>query len=299
MTEHSFLPFSRPSIDAAEIDAVIDVLRSGWITTGSKSQLLEQKFCDMFGSRHAIAVCSATGGMHVALLALGISPGDEVITPSQTWVSTANLIVLLGATPVFVDVDRDTLMVGADAIENAITARTKAIIPVHYAGAPADMDPIHAVAQRHGIPVIEDAAHAIGTRYRKRWIGEQGTAIFSFHAIKNITSAEGGMVVTDDAALAQRLRRLKFHGLDVDAFDRLSPGRRPQADVVEPGFKYNLSDMNAVIALTQLERLSSINERRSILARTYRDRLGGLPPSGRFWPSAAVSPCTPCLCWRG
>ncbi len=163
--------------------------------------------------------------MHITLLALGIGPGDEVITPSQTWVSTINMIVLLGAEPVMVDVDRDTLMVNAAAIEAAITPNTKAIIPVHYAGAPCDLDALRQISQRHGIPLIEDAAHAVGTRYRDQWIGEQGTAIFSFHAIKNITCAEGGLVATDDDELAARVRRLKFHGLGVDAFDRQIQGR--------------------------------------------------------------------------
>lgn len=275
--DSSFLPFSRPSIGEEEIQAVNQVLRSGWITTGPKNQALEQRFAESIGCRHAIALASATGGMHLALLALGIGPGDEVITPSQTWVSTANMISLLGATPVFVDVDRDTLMTDAQRIEAAITPRTRAIIPVHYAGAAADMDPINALAQRHGIPVIEDAAHAAGTRYRGRPVGSRGTAIFSFHAIKNMTCAEGGMFVTDDDALADRVRMLKFHGLGVDAYDRLTHGRKPQAQVIEPGFKYNLTDINAAIALVQLERLEAINVRRAELAAAYHERLADLP----------------------
>nr|WP_294977494.1 UDP-4-amino-4-deoxy-L-arabinose aminotransferase [uncultured Pseudomonas sp.] len=273
----NFLPFSRPGIGNEEIRAVNEVLRSGWITTGPKNQELEQRFAQSIGCRHAVALASATGGMHLALLALGIGPGDEVITPSQTWVSTANMICLLGATPVFVDVDRDTLMTDAARIEAAITPRTRAIIPVHYAGAAADMDPINALAQRHGIAVIEDAAHAAGTRYRGRPIGQSGTAIFSFHAIKNMTCAEGGMFVTDDDALADRVRMLKFHGLGVDAYDRLTHGRKPQAQVIEPGFKYNLTDINAAIALVQLDRLAAINARRAELAAAYRERLAGLP----------------------
>ncbi|WP_370600761.1 UDP-4-amino-4-deoxy-L-arabinose aminotransferase [Pseudomonas nitroreducens] len=273
----NFLPFSRPSIGDEEIRAVNEVLRSGWITTGPRNQELEQRFAQSIGCKHAVALASATGGMHIALLALGIGPGDEVITPSQTWVSTANMICLLGATPVFVDVDRDTLMTDAARIEAAITPRTRAIIPVHYAGAAADMDPINALAQRHGIAVIEDAAHAAGTRYRGRPVGQTGTAIFSFHAIKNMTCAEGAMFVTDDDALADRVRMLKFHGLGVDAYDRLTHGRKPQAQVIEPGFKYNLSDINAAIALVQLGRLEAINARRAELAAAYQERLAGLP----------------------
>ncbi|QRY81488.1 UDP-4-amino-4-deoxy-L-arabinose aminotransferase [Pseudomonas sp. PDNC002] len=275
--ETSFLPFSRPSIGEEEIQAVNDVLRSGWITTGPKNQELEQRFAQSIGCRHAIALSSATGGMHLALLALGIGPGDEVITPSQTWVSTANMICLLGATPVFVDVDRDTLMTDAARIEAAITPRTRAIIPVHYAGAACDMDPINELARRHGIAVIEDAAHAAGTFYRGRPVGSRGTAIFSFHAIKNLTCAEGAMFVTDDEALANRVRTLKFHGLGVDAYDRLTHGRKPQAQVVEPGFKYNLTDINAAIALVQLPKLEAINARRAELAAGYAERLAKLP----------------------
>ena len=273
----AFLPFSRPSIGDEEIAAVEQVLRSGWITTGPKNQQLEEHFANYVGCRHAVALSSATGGMHITLLALGIGPGDEVITPSQTWVSTANMICLLGATPVFVDVDRDTLMSDLANIEAAITPRTKAIIPVHYAGAAFDLDPLYALADQHGIAVIEDAAHAVGTFYKGRHVGAQGTAIFSFHAIKNMTCAEGAMFVSDDEALATRVRMLKFHGLGVDAYDRLTHGRKPQAQVIEPGFKYNLADINAAIALVQLERLDAINAKRTELAQTYLQRLEGLP----------------------
>lgn len=273
----NFLPFSRPSMGEEEIEAVGQVLRSGWITTGPQTHQLEQDFSAAFGCKHAIAVSSATGGMHVTLMALGIGPGDEVITPSQTWVSTLNMIVLLGAEPVMIDVDPDTLMVSAEAIAAAITPKTKAIIPVHYAGAPLDLDAVYAVANQHGIAVIEDAAHAVGTRYRDQWVGAQGTAIFSFHAIKNMTCAEGGLVATDDDELAAKVRALKFHGLAVDAFDRQVQGRKPQAEVVEPGFKYNLSDIHASIAVVQLKRLSEMNARRAELAQRYLDKLQGSP----------------------
>ena len=273
----SFLPFSRPAIGDEEIAAVTQVLKSGWITTGPKNQELEQLFCQTFGCKHAIAVSSATAGMHVTLMALNIGPGDEVITPSQTWVSTINLITLLGATPVFVDVDRDTLMTDATRIAKAITPRTKAIIPVHYAGAPADLDPIYALAAQHQIAVVEDAAHAVGTRYRDRWIGAQGTAIFSFHAIKNVTCAEGGLVTTDDDDFAAKVRMLKFHGLGVDAFDRQMQGRKPQAEVITPGYKYNLADINAAIAVVQLHRLPELNARRAVLVARYRELLADTP----------------------
>lgn len=271
------IPFCRPAIGEAEIAAVTEVLRSGWITTGAKCQALEQAFCDTLGCQHAIAVCSATAGMHLTLHALNLKPGDEVITPSQTWVSTVNLIMLMGATPVFVDVDRETLMVSADTIEAAITPRTRAVVPVHYAGAPLDMNPIRAVADKHDIALIEDAAHALGTRYGEERVGARGTAIFSLQAIKNITSAEGGVIVTDDDGLAEQLRMLKFHGLGVDSYDRQTLGRKPQAEVITPGFKYNLPDMSAVIALTQWPHLEEINAARRERAAWYEELLAGLP----------------------
>lgn len=272
-----FLPFSRPAMGPEEINAVSEVLQSGWITTGPKNQALEQAFCELTGNKHAIAVSSATAGMHVALMALGIGAGDEVITPSLTWVSTLNMIVLLGGEPVMIDVDRDTLMVTAQAIEAAITPRTRAIIPVHYAGAPVDIDAIRAVGERHGIPVIEDAAHAAGTHYKGKHVGDKGTAIFSFHAIKNMTCAEGGLIVTDDEQLANKMRSLKFHGLGVDAFDRQTLGRAPQAEVISPGYKYNLADINAAIALVQLKKLEQNNARRTEIAERYLSELVNMP----------------------
>ncbi|MCL2160033.1 MAG: aminotransferase class I/II-fold pyridoxal phosphate-dependent enzyme, partial [Oscillospiraceae bacterium] len=252
---NDFLPFSRPAMSDDEIAAVEKVLRSGWITTGPQNQKLEEDFCKFIGCRHAVAVASATGGMHVTLMALGIGPGDEVITPSLTWVSTINIITLLGATPVMVDVDRETLMVTPQEVEAAITGRTRAIIPVHYAGAPADLAGLRAVAAKYRLPLIEDSAHALGARYNGELVGSRGASIFSFHAIKNVTCAEGGMIATDNDALAERVRRLKFHGLGVDAFDRETHGRKPQAEVLEPGYKYNLSDVHAAIAVAQLARI--------------------------------------------
>lgn len=273
----AFLPFSRPSLGEDELAAVKAVFESGWITTGPQNAALEQAFCQLTGNQHAVAVCSATAGMHVTLMALGIKPGDEVITPSQTWVSTINIITLMGATPVMIDIDRDTLMVTAEQVEAAITPRTRAIIPVHYAGAPADIDAIRAVGEKHGITIIDDAAHALGTLYKGNQVGQRGTAIFSLHAIKNITCAEGGVVVTDDAALADRIRSMKFHGLGVDAYDRHTHGRRPQAEVITPGFKYNLPDISAAIALVQLQKLAAINTRRREIAQRYLTELADTP----------------------
>lgn len=271
-----FLPFCKPAITEAETNAVTEVLRSGWITTGRKAAEFEDRFRAYLGSSQAVAVASATGGMHVTLQALGVGPGDEVITPSMTWVSTVNLIQMAGARPVFAEIDRDTLMVTPETIRACLTPRTKAIIPVHFAGAPVDLDPIRQLAREQGVALIEDAAHAAGTRYRGQLVGNRGTAIFSFHPIKNMTTGEGGMVCTDDNALAERVRRLKFHGLGVDAFDRQMQGRSPQAEVIEPGYKYNLTDIAAALGLAQLQRLEVLNRRRRDLALRYRDQLAGL-----------------------
>ena len=194
----------------------------------------------------------------------------------MTWVSTVNLAVLSGARPVFVDVDRDTLMASADAIEAALSSRTRLIVPVHFAGAAADMAPIRRLAAQHGISLAEDAAHALGTEYRGERIGCRGTTIFSFHPIKNITTGEGGMLCSDDPELLDRIRRLKFHGLGADAFEREAQGRSPQAQVQEPGFKYNLTDIGAVLGLGQLARVDAFNRRREELALSYRERLSGI-----------------------
>ncbi len=269
----SFLPFSRPSITEDDVAAVTEVLRSGWITTGSKASEFESQFCEYVGCTGTVALSSATAGMHVTLKMLGIGPGDEVITPSLTWVSTVNLIVLAGAKPVFADVDRDTLMVNRQTLEKCITDKTRLMIPVHFAGAAADNDSIRQLAAENKIIVIEDAAHALGTSFKDQPIGRTGTAIFSFHPIKNITTAEGGMVCSDSPEVLERIRRLKFHGLGVDAYDRQMQGRSPQAEVLEPGYKYNLPDILAVLGIKQLSRLEEFNRRRTELALYYRQRL--------------------------
>ncbi len=270
---NTFLPFSKPDLEESDIQAVADVLRSGWITTGPKVAQFEADFKNYTGAADAVSMTSETGVMEVMLHALGIGPGDEVITPSMTWVSMINLTVLAGATPVFVDVNKDTLMVDPKEVEAHITPRTKLIVPVHFAGAPADMDLLRAIAEKHGIPLVEDAAHALGTRYKGKLVGSSGTAMFSFHPIKNITTGEGGMFVSDNTALSARMRSLKFHGLGVDAYDRMTHGRSPQAQVVEPGYKYNMPDMQAVLALGQLARIEEINARRTELAMRYRELL--------------------------
>lgn len=273
----TFLPFSQPSITDADIDAVTRVMRSKWLTTGKEAAAFEEEFAAYTGAPGAVALASATGGMHVALAALDIGPGDEVITPSLTWVSTPNLIVLAGATPVWVDVDRDNLMTSADLVAPLITARTKAIIPVHYAGASADLAPLRRLAADRGVTLLEDAAHAVGTRYAGKLIGADGTAIFSFHPIKNITTGEGGMVCSDDETFLDRVRRLKFHGLGQDAYDRETQGRKPQAQVVEPGYKYNITDIAAALGRSQLARLDALNEKRRALSALYDELFANVP----------------------
>jgi UDP-4-amino-4-deoxy-L-arabinose-oxoglutarate aminotransferase len=272
-----FLPLSRPFIGEEEINRVVACLKSGWITTGPLCQEFEEGFRRLTGAEHAVSLSSATAGMHLALLALGIAEGDEIITPSMTFASTVNMISMLGARPVFVDIDYDTLNVNADLVEEKITPRTKAIIPVHFAGVPADMDKILDVARRRQLAVIEDAAHAAGTLYKGTHAGGFGQiAIFSFHPIKNITSGEGGMVTHSDGELEKRLRRMRFHGIEQDAWKRYGKGSNPYYDINNPGFKYNLPDMQAALGLAQLSRLPESNRRRAELAALYREGLGGL-----------------------
>ncbi|MFO7985886.1 MAG: DegT/DnrJ/EryC1/StrS family aminotransferase [Desulfatiglandaceae bacterium] len=271
-----FLPFSRPAIDEGDIAAVSDVLRSGWITTGAETARFEAKFAAYAGCARAVGLCSATAGMHLVLKALGIGPGDEVITPSMTWVSTVNLIVLSGAVPVFADIDPDTLMVTSASMEACMSSRTRLMVPVHFAGAALALGALYDLAARNRIPMVEDAAHALGTQSEGKPVGGEGTSIFSFHPIKNITTGEGGMFCTHDESLADRINQLKFHGLGVDAFDRRTQGRAPQAQVMEPGFKYNMTDMAAALGLGQLARVDVLNEKRRKLAGTYRKRLSGV-----------------------
>ena len=271
-----FLPFSRPSISESDIAAVGEVIRSGWITTGPKTAAFEDAFGRYVGCSKAIALASATAGMHLVLKGLGIGPGDEVITPSMTWVSTINLIVLSGAVPVFADIDRDTLTVLPDSVEHVISSKTRLIVPVHFAGAAADMTTLNQIAAHNGVRLVEDAAHAVGTTYAGRHVGQEGTSIFSFHPIKNMTTGEGGMFCTDDPELADHVNRLKFHGLGVDAYDRETQGRSPQAEVLEPGYKYNMTDMAAVLGLRQLARVDEFNQKREDLAMKYRERLSGI-----------------------
>jgi dTDP-4-amino-4,6-dideoxygalactose transaminase len=269
-----FLPFSRPSIGDSEINSVVACLKSGWITTGALCKEFEDKFCGLTGAGQAIALNSATAGMHLMLTAMNLQQGDEVITPSMTFASTINMILLRQAKPVFVDIDYDTLNINCDLIEERISSKTKAIIPVHFAGVPADMDQINHLAGKYHLTVIEDAAHAVGTYYKGIHAGGFGhPAIFSFHPIKNITTGEGGMITLHDAALEKKLRLLRFHGIERDAWKRYGKGGDPSYDIMEPGYKYNLPDLLASLGLAQLERWQELNARRQTLAGLYLDGL--------------------------
>jgi dTDP-4-amino-4,6-dideoxygalactose transaminase len=286
-----FLPFSRPTIRQLEIDEVVDTLRSGWITTGPKAERFEKEFAAYTGFPHALALSSATAGQHIGLIALGVKPGDEVITTPMTWASTVNMIEVTGATPVFVDIHRSTLQIHEGQLQAAVTPRTVGIIPVHYAGAPADMDQILEVARRHGLWVFEDAAHGVGCLYKAAHVGcFDRLGVFSFHPIKNMTTAEGGVLVTRDDALAGKLRALRFHGLEKQAWNRYAEGGSPQVEIVLPGFKYNFMDIQAALGIHQLASIGEFNTRRRELAGLYDLFLAevseieplGVPPYDHF-----------------
>jgi dTDP-4-amino-4,6-dideoxygalactose transaminase len=276
-----FLPFALPDIGDEEIEAVVACLRSGWVTTGPATRQFEQDFKAYLGGEvDTISVNSATAGLHLALESLGIGPGDEVIVPTLTFTATAEVVRYLGARPVIVDVEPDHLNIAVDAVEAAITPRTRAIIPVHYAGLACDMDALLALARRHGLRVVEDAAHAFPTRYKGRLVGtlDSDITVFSFYANKTMTTGEGGMVVTRDAELARRIRLMRLHGISQDAFNRYV-SRTPAwyYEVVAAGFKYNLTDIASSIGIQQLRKIGNFWQRRERLARRYREGLASLP----------------------
>jgi dTDP-4-amino-4,6-dideoxygalactose transaminase len=281
MTE-KFLPFALPEIGDDEIAEVVDTLRSGWVTTGPKARRFEQDFAAFLGdaSLHAIAVNSATAGLHLALEALGIGPGDEVITTSHTFTATAEVVRYLGADVKLVDIDPATLNIAPAAIEAAITPRTKAILPVHYAGLAADMPAILDIARRHGLKVVEDAAHALPATSGGALVGTLASdaTVFSFYANKTITTGEGGMLVTRDAALAKRAQVMRLHGMNRDAFDRFT-AKVPSwyYEIVAPGFKYNLTDIAAALGLHQLKKAHAFQQRRAQIAALYDEAFQGLP----------------------
>ncbi|MGD2141196.1 MAG: DegT/DnrJ/EryC1/StrS aminotransferase family protein [Burkholderiales bacterium] len=276
--DEPFLPFSRPAINRDAIDEVVACLESGWITTGPRTKKFEEALQSYLGAPRVLALSSATAGLHLALLALELKPGDEVITTPMTFAATLNTIVLAGGTPVLVDVEPHSYNIDVTQLEGVLSARTRAIVPVHFAGLPVDLDPLYALADKHGLRVIEDAAHAIGAEYKGRRIGGFGdTQVFSFHPNKNITTGEGGAVATRDAELASQIALLRFHGMDREAWDRFGKKGSQHYEIVMPGFKYNMMDIQAAIGLHQLPMLDGFIERRTELASRYLELLHEWP----------------------
>jgi len=279
---NDFLPFALPDIGEAEIAEVVDSLRSGWLTTGPKTRLFEEQFAAFVSGVEAIGVNSATSGLHLALEAVGVTAGDEVITTPYTFTASAEVIRYLGADPVFVDIDPHTFNMDPARVEAAVTPKTKAIMPVHFAGLACDMAPILEIAARHGLRVVEDAAHALPASYRRRMIGslDSDVTVFSFYATKTLTTGEGGMVVTRNADIAARCRVMRLHGISRDVFDRYT-SKTPSwhYEVVAPGFKYNMTDIAASLGIHQLKRAWELQKRRTEMASTYNRAFASLPVS--------------------
>jgi dTDP-4-amino-4,6-dideoxygalactose transaminase len=272
-----FLVFGKPLLGEEEVDAVAEVIRSSWIGTGDRCIEFERAFADHVGAPHAVAVSSCTAALHVALVAAGVGPGDEVITTALTFVATAHAIAHAGATPVLADVERDTLNIDVADVRRRVTDRTRAIIPVHFGGLAVDLAALRTIASECGAVLIEDAAHAVGTLHNGRPIGATGIACFSFYPNKNITTGEGGMVTTDDADLAEKMHVLRLHGLSRDAWERFRSKRVVRSDAIALGFKYNLTDIQAAMGLVQLRKLDSFMDVRCKLASGYDQELSDIP----------------------
>ena len=279
--------FHRPSIGPEEEREVLDTLRSGWITTGPKTKRFEREFAAYVGASHALAVAHCTGALHLALFALGIGPGDEVITTPFTFTATAEVMSYLGARPVFVDIDPGTFNINPARIEEALESgkhkRVRALLPVHFAGQACDMDRLQAIARQYGLKIVEDAAHAVGST---RPMEGRGTAkigaigdltCFSFYATKNITSAEGGMITTEDPAIAEKIAIASLHGMNRDAWKRYDKSGSWYYEIHDVGFKYNLSDVHAAIGLAQLKRADDFTRRRGDIARAYNEAFRSEP----------------------
>ena len=273
-----YLPFHVPEIDDEDIDAVVSVMRSGWLTTGAKARQFEQEFAAKVGARYAVALNSCTAALHLALEAIGLQEGDEVLVPTMTFAATAEVVTYFKAKPVLIDCLPTTLNMDPELIERAITPRTKAVIPVHFAGQPCEMGSILEIARRHDLRVIEDAAHAFPASYKGKAIGSIGDyTCFSFYATKNITTGEGGMVTTDDPDQADRIRRMSLHGLSRDAWKRYTNQGSWYYDIVAPGFKYNLTDMAAALGLSQLHKADRFWKTRERYAALYAEEFRDLP----------------------
>ena len=277
-TRSAFLPFALPHITQAEIDEVVDTLRSGWLTTGPKTKRFEREFAQRVGAPHALAVNSATAAMHLALDAIGLQPGDEVIVPVYTFTATAEVVVYFRARPVLVDVDPVTCNIDSAQLEKHITARTRAIMVVHIAGLPAEMDAIHALAKAYSLPVIEDAAHAFPAKYKGRTIGALSDfTAFSFYVTKTLATGEGGMLTTAHSEYAERIAMMTLHGISRDAWKRYTSEGSWYYEVLHAGYKYNMTDIAAAIGLQQLARSEWLLERRRAIARRYTEAFSHLP----------------------
>lgn len=277
-SKEDFLVFGMPVIEESEIDEVVNCFRRRWIGTGPKVQEFEKDFAAYNGSRYAIALNSCTAALHLSMLAVGIGPGDEVITSPMTFCATVNAIIHSGATPVLVDCDRDTMNIQPEAIEAKISTRTKAILPVHFAGRCCDMRPLTALARDHNLMIIEDCAHAIESEYQGTKAGRFGKiGCFSFYVTKNVVTGEGGMVVTDDDRLTAKIKTLGLHGMDHDAWKRYSDDGYKHYQVVHAGFKYNMMDIQAAMGIHQLKRVEANWEKRRRVWQTYNEAFSDLP----------------------
>ena len=271
------LPFHRALIEEEEIRAVLEVLQSGWLTTGPRVKEFEAEFARYTQASHAVAVNSCTAALHLALAAIGIEEGDEVIVPTMTFAASGEVVLYFKARPVLVDCQGDSFHVDPQQIASAITSRTRAILPVHYAGYPCDMNAILSIARQHGLKVIEDAAHALPSRYKNKMIGSLGDiTCFSFYATKTLTTGEGGMATTESPELAERMRMLSLHGISKDAWKRYTAEGTWRYDILEAGYKYNLTDLQAALGLAQLAKCDSMRERRAAIAKRYTVALAPL-----------------------
>lgn len=272
----SFIPYNLPDITESEINEVVDTLKSGWIAKGPRTNEFEKQFAEYVGAKHAIGMNSCTAALHVALLTKGIGPGDEVITTPMTFASTASTIIHTGATPVFADIDYKTNCIDPDEIKKKITPKTKAIVPVHYSGQVCDLDPIYELADKYGLTVSEDAAHALCSRYKGRMIGSKlhDMASYSFYATKNLATGDGGMLVTDDDEVARKARIFSGQGMSKNAWNRYAKGGTWQYDICEPGFKYNMFDIQAAMGLKQLSRMEEMQSARLKIAKKYQEAFG-------------------------
>ncbi len=266
------IPFHKAFMGEEEVNAAADVIRSGWLTMGERTFTFEKEFSSYTGAANSIAVNSCTAALHLALKAAGIGPGDEVIIPAMTFISTWEVIKYFDAQPVLCDVDRESFLINVADVEKKITPKTRAIIPVHYGGESCDMDVIMEIARRHKLTVIEDAAHALPARYKGKMIGTIGDiTCFSFYATKTLTTGEGGMITTSDSDFAERMRRLRLHGITKDAWNRYSDKGSWEYDVSEPGYKYNITDIASAIGIEQLKRCNAMNLMRRTIAGKYNE----------------------------